>query len=171
MLYSTGQEAYLWTEFKVSDHSCQCLSIDITLTSISALLDSVVVQVLLIFRPKYNRADQSSTIPLVYVEFLAPCAGSLDRLSEPFELDGDTITHQHLPEANIDMYKVQRAHRADGTRIAEIMDLSQLWRPVELIPFMGESCDKTWTCETSTELAEELWVNCFHGKEDFQVLY
>lgn len=98
-----------------------------------------------------------------------PGDDSVEMLPLPLEIP--TIDRIHVPDEGIEMYRMKRAYRADGSRLAEIVELPELWRPVELIANYGEACDIRWTKDTSTELADELWVNCFHNKESYQSTY
>lgn len=69
------------------------------------------------------------------------------------------------------MFRVVRSLRSDGSRRGLIIRLTDIWRPVELVPKFGTQCPKNWTYLNSVELAKEFYVNCYSDKETFQCLY
>ena len=68
------------------------------------------------------------------------------------------------------MFRVVRCVR-DGERQGLIVKLTDIWRPVELIPAFGQRCPAAWTTESAVDLAGEFFVNPFSEKEAYQSIY
>lgn len=72
------------------------------------------------------------------------------------------------------MFRVKRSTgrqgRSNAPRI-KVVQLEDIWRPVELIPRFKGNCPENWTDENAVELAEELYVNSFSDKETYQSVY
>lgn len=74
---------------------------------------------------------------------------------------------RQLKEKYIYMYRVRRSLDANGARKGFIINVTDIWRPVDLIPVFGETCSLDWTSSTSIDLAEEFLVNRFFDKTSF----
>lgn len=74
-------------------------------------------------------------------------------------------------DPNIKMYRLVRDLRNDRTRKGLIIPLTDIWRPVELIPKFGDKCSKDWTCDTAVEQSKELYLNCFMDKPTYIEVY
>lgn len=68
------------------------------------------------------------------------------------------------------MFRVVRCVRY-GKRQGLIVKLTDIWRPVELIPIFGRRCPAEWTAGSAVELAGEFYVNPFSEKEAYQSTY
>lgn len=106
---------------------------------------------------------QTKGSALAYVQYFKPPPGSI-KTSESGE-------RFHATEESLKMFQVVRSLRSDGTRKGEIIKLTDIWRPVQLIPKFGKICPDEWTCETAVELAKAYFVNCFLDKETYQTVY
>jgi hypothetical protein len=72
--------------------------------------------------------------------------------------DRDPITQLHL---------LKRAKRSNGTRIGDVVPVSQLRAPVNLVPRFGAVADMRLTAYNSLEHASEFWLNHFWDKNTF----
>ncbi|KAH8109742.1 hypothetical protein DFH11DRAFT_1515182 [Phellopilus nigrolimitatus] len=121
-----------------------------------------VGQVRLLFEGVYHDLRKDS-VPLAYVQVFQPARNSTSK-----QKDGVIA---HVADDNIEMFRVERRLRSDGSRKGVIIRLDDIWRPVELIPRYGENCPENWTCDTAVELAKQFYVNCFADKTTFQEVY
>lgn len=71
------------------------------------------------------------------------------------------------------MFQVVRSLRSNPSkdRKGDIVELTDIWRPVQLIPKFGTICPKEWTADNAVELADTFLVNCFLDKETYQSVY
>ena len=76
-----------------------------------------------------------------------------------------------MPDPETNMYTFVRTYRSDNTRKGLIFPLNRIWRPAELLPKFGEECDRTWTCDTAVELAQELFLNPFFDDRGYIEVY
>lgn len=125
-------------------------------------VEHFVAQIRLIFKPAYTN-DRRPSDYLAYMQPFNPAPASI----RP-QLDG---SRAHVPVDDIEMYKIVRSTRTDGSRRGLIVRLTDMWRPVEVVPNFGKECPKEWTASTSVELAKEFYVNSFSDKETFQNIY
>jgi hypothetical protein len=65
------------------------------------------------------------------------------------------------------MHIVKRALRVDGSRIGDIVPLSRLRVPVELIPRFGKTADSRLTAQNSLEYTSEFYLNKYSDKQIF----
>ena len=110
-----------------------------------------VAQLKIIFTPEGNR----SGIPFfAYVQPLKIAANAKG------EVDPD-----------IQMYRVVRDLRSDRMRKGLIVALTDIWRPVELIPVFGKKCNTNWSCDTAIEQSKEFYLNSFEDRPSFMEIY
>lgn len=121
-----------------------------------------MAQIRLIFRPVYVD-DRRPTDYLAYVQPFNPATGTICT-----QLDG---SRAQVPVDHVEMYKIVRSTRADGSRRGLIIRLTDIWRPVEVVPVFGKQCPPEWKANNSVELAKEFYVNNFSDKEIFQNIY
>ena len=76
-----------------------------------------------------------------------------------------------MTDADVNMFSFVRTFRSNNTRRGLVVSLSQVWRPVELIPKFKGECDKTWTCDSAVEPAREFYLNCFSDKSTYMEVY
>ena len=74
-------------------------------------------------------------------------------------------------DPDIRLYRLVRELRSDRTRKGLVIPLTDIWRPVELVPRFGNQCDKDWTCDTAVELSKEFYLNCFADKATYIEVY
>ena len=74
-------------------------------------------------------------------------------------------------DPDIQLYRLVRVLRGDRTRKGLIVPLTDIWRPVELIPRFGEEVSEDWTCDTAVELSNELYLNCFADMPTYLEVY
>lgn len=68
------------------------------------------------------------------------------------------------------MFRVNRVVRR-GRRKGEILPLTAIWRPIEVIPVFGRHCPANWTALSAVEEADDFYVNCFSDKDVYQTVY
>ncbi|KAG1844743.1 hypothetical protein C8R48DRAFT_617756 [Suillus tomentosus] len=68
------------------------------------------------------------------------------------------------------LHTVKRAKRSNGTRMGDIIPVSQFKAPVHLIPRFGTTADTRLTAYNSMEHATEFWLNYFWDKHTFFAL-
>jgi hypothetical protein len=73
-------------------------------------------------------------------------------------------------DANTQLHLLKRAKRSNGDRMGDIIPLSQLRAPVNLVPRFGVIADKRLTAHNSMEHAAEFWLNEFWEKSTFFAL-
>ena len=128
-----------------------------------------VVQIRMIFKPVIGDRRVPGA-PLAYVQYLSPAPGSIKG-------DEGGKDRVHVPTGAYKMYEVVRKFRAttssagEKERKGEIIKLTDIWRPVQLVPKFGHKCPAEWTCDTAVEEAERFLVNCFLDKETYQSVY
>ena len=114
----------------------------------------------MVFRP-YRHSKVSDI--LAYVQPFKPAPGTISQ-----QEDGSKA---HVPDDDIEMFRVVRSLHSDGKRKGLIIRLTDIWRPVELIPRFGKKCPVGWTSSNAVELADHFYVNCFSDKEAYQTIY
>ena len=62
---------------------------------------------------------------------------------------------------------LKRVKRSDGTRMGDVIPVSQLRAPVNLVPRFGATADARLTAYNSMEHASEFWLNHFWDKNTF----
>ena len=98
-------------------------------------------------------------------------------LVQPFKPARNTIAEQEdgsrafVTDDNVEMFRVVREKERNGARRWRVIELSEIWRPIELIPLFYKKCPSSWTSSNSLELAEEFYVNCFSDKETYQSVW
>ncbi|KAG1876909.1 hypothetical protein C8R48DRAFT_768476 [Suillus tomentosus] len=73
-------------------------------------------------------------------------------------------------DANTQLHLLKRAKHSNGDRMGDIIPLSQLRAPVNLVPRFGVVADKRLTAHNSMEHAAEFWLNEFWEKSTFFAL-
>ncbi len=58
----------------------------------------------------------------------------------------------------------------DGSRRGIVINLTDIWCPVDVIPAFGRSCSVAWTTDNAIERAKEFYVNPFYDKDMFRDL-
>lgn len=124
-------------------------------------LGHFVAQLRMVFRPRVFSSSRSDI--LVYVQPFKPAPGTIS-----VQQDG---TRAHVPDDDIEMFRVTRSLQHNGNRKGLIIKLTDIWRPVELVPRFGTRCPSRWTASDAVELAEHFYVNCFSDKDAYQSIY
>lgn len=73
----------------------------------------------------------------------------------------------HIRDPGVGLYRVKRSHAADKSRKGLIINLKDIWRPIDLVPKFGKTCPRKWDASLSCEIAMEFFVNHFFDKETF----
>lgn len=82
----------------------------------------------------------------------------------------------HVPDKNIGLYRVRHLMNRDRLRPGEpeavhvVAKLTDIWRPVELVPSFGKQCPINWTADTAVELSEDFYLNTFSDKDVYQAI-
>jgi hypothetical protein len=120
-----------------------------------------IIQVRLITRPVFDQGSPPRVDP-----FLIYCQ-RFDIVPQLTSTSGRAT----YPELTTGMYVLKRATRTDGSRIGDIVGLSQLRAPAPLLPrFVGRSADTRLTMHNSLEYSSEAWLNKYHDHEIFYAL-
>ena len=127
---------------------------------ITQLSGHFAAQLHMVFRPCCH--SRVSDI-LAYVQPFKPAPGTISQ-----QQDGSKA---HVPDDCIEMFRVIRSLHSDGKRKGVIVRLTDVWRPVELIPRFGTKCPAGWTSSNAVELADQFYINCFSDKEAYQCIY
>ncbi|KAG1738912.1 uncharacterized protein EDB91DRAFT_1237678 [Suillus paluster] len=114
----------------------------------SGLQGHTVVQIRLIFRPLSKTSTQWAWRDqfLTYVH--------------RFDIIG-----VHKPTTQ--MHVLKRARQSNGTCIRDVVPISQLCTPINLVPWFGATADNRLTAYNSVEHASELWLNHFWDKSTY----
>ncbi|KAG1842819.1 hypothetical protein C8R48DRAFT_619290 [Suillus tomentosus] len=70
-------------------------------------------------------------------------------------------------EPTTQMYVLKRAKRSNGTCMGDVVPISQVRAPVNLVPRFGAAADNRLTAYNSVEHASELWLNRFWDKNSY----
>lgn len=141
-------------------HSTSCVRV---FNQTFTLSGHTVVQIRLIFRPVNNGDGIYGGPTLAYVEYFkhGPRTLSLQENGEK----------HHVPDDDIEMFRVIRKFGRDEKRIGGVIPLTDIWRPIQLIPVFGKKCPVTWDSDNAVELSKEFFVNSFWDKETYQAVY
>jgi hypothetical protein len=73
----------------------------------------------------------------------------------------------------LNMYEVRHSNpRVGGIPKGDIIPLSSVWQPVQLIPkFSGPEADKSLTCNNILEKCAAFYVNSFCDNQIYQTVY
>jgi hypothetical protein len=117
-----------------------------------------VVQPRIILRPYWILGAEVIDINFPYLMYcqrmdIVPQVVAQGRTAEKV---ADPVTGMYIP---------RRALRADGSRIGDVVPLSRLRVPVELIPHFGKQADPRLTCHNSMEYTSEFYLNKYSDKE------
>lgn len=70
----------------------------------------------------------------------------------------------HICDKSSGLYKVVRMYDEHGLRRGIVINLTDIWRPVDVVPVFGRSCPAAWTTDNAVELAKCFHVNPFYNK-------
>ena len=136
------------SEYEVYPHAAVSL-IDLLREYVFA--GCTVAQLLIIFTPENN----CTGIPVfAYVQPFKVAANAKGRV-----------------DPDIQLYRVVRDMRSDRTRKGLIVALTDIWRPVELIPVFGSNCNVTWNCDNAVENSKEFYLNTLENLPLFMEVY
>jgi len=68
------------------------------------------------------------------------------------------------------MHLLRRAVRSDGSRIGDVIPISQVRSPAHLIPNFGKEAHPRLTRENSYDVSSEFWLNKYWSKEFYFAL-
>ncbi len=69
---------------------------------------------------------------------------------------------RHIRDESSGLYKVSRLLNEDGSRRGIVINLTDIWRAVDVVPAFGQSCPVSWSTDNAVERAKEFYVNPFH---------
>ena len=101
-----------------------------------------VAQLRLVFQPLYLSKKPCREI-YAYVEPLVPTEDAV-RL-----VNGREVQIRRGDGAG--MYHLKRKREADGTRSGLIINVTDIWQAVDVIPFFGKRCSSQWKSENSVD--------------------
>ena len=110
-----------------------------------------LAQIRLIFHPVW-----SINLYLVYAE-------RFDIVPQPTHYN--STTRACCPDPITGMFVLKRSSRSNGTRIGDVIPLSQTRIPAPLIPRYGLKADPKLTSRNSLEFSTEFYLNSFFDKE------
>lgn len=122
-----------------------------------------VAQLRVIFRPAGDNQRRRFLNYYAYVQVFKPAPSTVVK-----QRDG---TKSHVTDDHIEMFRVVRSYNRNNKREGRIIRLTDIWRPIELIPSFGKACPRNWNSENAVECAKEFYVNCFVDKESYQSIY
>lgn len=143
----------------------KCLHLDVSLTLLQ--LGHFVAQLRLIFVPVFS--DKRTHPILAYIQPLLPHPKSV--MTRASESNPRVTEKVHITVKDIDMFRVIRSLRPDKSRRGAIIELSDIWRPIQLVPVFEGACPADWTCDSAVESADSLYVNSFSEKPVYQSVY
>lgn len=82
-------------------------------------------------------------------------------------VDGNEV---FAPAPHIDMFVLNRHRRADGTRVGDIVALTDIREVVELVPKFGRQMRPDLNCNNSLEIMDTFYLNNFADKETFHAI-
>jgi hypothetical protein len=65
------------------------------------------------------------------------------------------------------MYILKRSTRSDGSRVGDIVPITQLQAFVHLVPRFGQKADIRLTKENCMEYSSEFWLNKYFEKDTY----
>ena len=74
------------------------------------------------------------------------------------------------PAPDIDMFLLHRHLRANGTRMGDIVKLTDVQEIVELIPKFGARMADGLNCDNSLDHSDSFYLNNFADKETFHAI-
>ncbi len=116
-----------------------------------------VAQIRLVFEPLFTDRSREPDY-LAYIEPLQPSNISTSSFgAEPI----------HIRDESSGLYKVSRLLDEDGSRRGIVINLTDIWRPVDVVPAFGKICPVSWSTDNAVERAKEFYVNHFHDKSSY----
>lgn len=104
---------------------------------------------------------------LIYIELFEPAPGTVQSV----RAENDEDIEVHLADEDSKMFRLVRSFFPDGRRREAIVKYSEIWQPVDLMPFFEGKADRAWKHTQIMEQAKEFLVNCFDSKETFQSVH
>ncbi|KAI6020708.1 hypothetical protein PISMIDRAFT_105510 [Pisolithus microcarpus 441] len=74
------------------------------------------------------------------------------------------------PNAGTGMHLVQCAVRSNGSRIGDVIPVTQICSPAHLIPHFGKEAHPRLTSKSCYELSSDFWLNKYWSKEFYYAL-
>ena len=68
------------------------------------------------------------------------------------------------------MHLIRRAVRSNGSRIGDVIPITQIRSPAHLIPHFGKHAHLRLTSENSHEVSSEFWLNKYWSKDFYYTL-
>lgn len=116
-----------------------------------------MAQIRLIFQP-VNPDPCSKSDFFAYVELFQPTRGQVE--------DG-----VHVKDSVVGLPRVVRQLSPDGLRRGLVVDLTDIWRPIDLVPNFEEVDDDEAANSTVMDSAKEFFVNYYYDKRTFEQMY
>lgn len=135
----------------------------VNLRATAALLGHFVAQLRLVFQPLYPTESNPTQKPqyLAYIEPLKLVHRTVNNVRSDTGVFVDKDSR---------LARVERVLDADGSRTGVIIQLTDIWRPIDLVPNFGETCPLEWNTDNACEVAQEYSVNTFHDKQTYVCL-
>jgi hypothetical protein len=76
------------------------------------------------------------------------------------------------PDTTTGMYSLKRSIRSDGSRLGDVVPVTQFRVPISLEPRFGPEANSQLSKETSHEYTNEFWLNKYFDKDfyyEFQI--
>ena len=117
-------------------------------------------QLRLVFQPLFPNTSRKPDF-LAYIEPLRPTEDNIERIG---------AEARHIPDRSTGLYKVSRLLNGDGTRSGLVINLTDIWRPIDVVPEFGEKCPLDWTTDNAVEYAKSFVINHFYDKNTYKDL-
>jgi len=116
-----------------------------------------VAQIRMIFRPIWGDTPPVGDMRLMYAQRFE----IIPQLSS----SSPNSIRRAGPDPFSGMYSLRRSTRSDGSRVGDVLPLSRIRVPVELVPYFGERADPRLTCFNSLEFSTVFFLNKYSDKE------
>lgn len=77
------------------------------------------------------------------------------------------VLGSNVPDPSTQLHILKRAKRSNGTHLGDVIPLSQIRAPVNLVPRFGITTDSRLTAHDSLEHCLEFWLNKYWNKQFF----
>lgn len=73
-----------------------------------------------------------------------------------------------IPNKDSGLVEVRRTLDTNRTRTGTVINITDIWRPIDIVPNFGAACPEDWGFENAVEQASSFFVNIYCDKETYQ---
>lgn len=106
---------------------------------------------------------------LIYVQYFAFAPKTSTQALAKSHRNADSPSK--LTEPGINMYRLQRHKRSDGSIKGDIFPVSTIWQAVQLVPEFGKKADRRLTTNNVMDRPQYWYLNSFSDKEIYKSVY